>query len=375
MRAEKPIRFATAHTFESFATARNVGSVTASPYRLWLFPFALSKLGHILNAIHSFLETNARGLMVAVLIAVSAQFLSEHYGGPAMLFALLIGMALNFLAHEPATREGIVFSGRTLLRIGVALLGLRIAFADIAHLGLVSVISVIALIAMTILAGIAMARLSGRSWHYGALTGGAVAICGASAALAISAIMPKGKISEQDTLVTVVGVTILSTLAMIFYPVLFGAAGLTDTQSGMMIGATIHDVAQVVGAGYSISDHAGEVGTVVKLLRVAMLPVVLLVLTYAMREEAQGAPIRLPWFLVVFLVLMLAANFFDLPQALVDLVNGLSRWLLLIAVSALGVRTSLGELRTVGGANMAVIVGETLALLAMALVWMLLVKP
>ena len=328
-----------------------------------------------MTAFKSFLETNGRGLMVAVLIAVSAQFLSEHYGGPAMLFALLIGMALNFLAQEPATRDGIVFAGRTLLRIGVALLGLRIAFADIAHLGLVSVISVIALISLTILAGVAMARLSGRTWHYGALTGGAVAICGASAALAISAIMPKGKISEQDTLVTVVGVTILSTLAMIFYPVLFGAAGLTDTQSGMMIGATIHDVAQVVGAGYSISDHAGEVGTVVKLLRVAMLPVVLIVLTMAMRDEAKGAPIRLPWFLVVFIVLMLLANFLAIPEALVNFVNGVSRWLLLIAVSALGVRTSLGELRTVGGANMAVIVGETLALLAMALVLMLLVRP
>lgn len=328
-----------------------------------------------MNPAKSFSETNAKGILVAVLIAVSAQFLSEHYGGPAMLFALLIGMALNFLAHEEATRDGIAFSGRTLLRIGVALLGLRIAFADIAHLGLMTVGIIIGLIALTILAGTAMARLSGRTWHYGALTGGAVAICGASAALAISAIMPKARISEQDTLVTVVGVTILSTLAMIFYPVLFGLFGLSDTQSGMMIGATIHDVAQVVGAGYSISDHAGEVGTVVKLLRVAMLPVVLIALTLAMREEAKGAPIRLPWFLVVFLVLMFAANLIALPPLLTGFINDLSRWLLLIAVSALGVKTSLGELRTVGAKNMAIIVGETLALLALALLWMLMLRP
>lgn len=328
-----------------------------------------------MNSAKIFLDTNGKGILVALLIAVSAQFLSEHYGGPAMLFALLIGMALNFLAHEEATKAGISFSGRTLLRVGVALLGLRIAFAEIAHLGLTTVGIIIGLIALTILAGTAMARLSGRSWHYGALTGGAVAICGASAALAISAIMPKGKISEQDTLVTVVGVTILSTFAMVFYPVLFGLFGLSDGQSGMMIGATIHDVAQVVGAGYSISDHAGEVGTVVKLLRVAMLPVVLIAMTLAMREEAQGAPIRLPWFLVVFLILMLAANFMTLPPLLTGFVNDLSRWLLLIAVSALGVKTSLGELRTVGAGNMAIIVGETLALLALALIWMLMLRP
>jgi uncharacterized integral membrane protein (TIGR00698 family) len=328
-----------------------------------------------LETAKQFVVSNAKGLLVAVLIAISAQFLAEHYGGPAMLFALLIGMSLNFLAHEPATRDGIGFSSRVLLRIGVALLGLRIAFTDIAHLGMTTVATVIALIALTMLGGMAMARASGRSWHYGALTGGAVAICGASAALAIAAILPRSKINEQDTLVTVVGVTILSTLAMIFYPVLSGFLGLSDTQSGIMIGATIHDVAQVVGAGYSISDQAGEVATVVKLLRVAMLPIVLLVLTFALRDNEQGAAIGLPWFLVAFIALMLLVNSVAIPAHVTDFLNALSRWLLVIAVSALGVRTSLGELRTVGSANIVIILGETLVLLALALAYILMFRP
>ena len=82
---------------------------------------------------------------------------------------------------------------------------------------------------------------------------------------------------ERNTLFTVVAVTTLSTVAMIAYPILFAWLGLDDRQSGFLIGATIHDVAQVVGAGYSVSEEAGEIATIVKLLRVALLPVLLLI--------------------------------------------------------------------------------------------------
>ena len=328
-----------------------------------------------MQTFETFFASNAKGLLVAVLIAVAASFLSEHYGGPAMLFALLIGMALNFLAQEEATKDGIGFASRTVLRVGVALLGLRIAFGDIAHLGISTLVAIPMLIAVTILSGIVMGRLAGRSWHYGALTGGAVAICGASAALAISAVLPRSKITEQDTLLTVVGVTILSTLAMIFYPVLFGMLGLSGTHAGLLIGATIHDVAQVVGAGYSISDHAGEIATIVKLLRVAMLPLVLIALTLAVRDGGNSAAIRLPWFLVAFIILVLLVNLVSIPPAVIDIANNASRWFLLIAVSALGVKTSLGELRVVGGAKMAVIFGATLVLLGLALGFVVVANP
>ena len=197
-----------------------------------------------------------------------------------------------------------------------------------------------------------------------------MAICGASAALAISAVLPKKQISEQDTLLTVVGVTTLSTLAMIIYPVLFGTLGLTDIESGLMIGATIHDVAQVVGAGYSVSEEAGDLATVVKLLRVAMLPVVLIVLTLR-SADGEGGRITLPWFLVAFIGLMLFANFVTLPPPVTTFANDVSRWLLLVAVSALGVKTSLGEFQSVGKGKMLVIVGETLVLLALALAFVM----
>lgn len=187
-------------------------------------------------------------------------FLSEHYGAPQMLFALLIGMAFNFLATHERTGTGIEFSSSTLLRIGVALLGIRLSLSDMVANGWLPVMAIAVLVAVTIAGGVVFSRLAGRSTAFGLLTGGAVAICGASAALAISAVLSSAGRDDRDTLFTVVAVTTLSTLAMIVYPVLFAALGLDDTQTGFLIGATVHDVAQVVGAGYSVSDTAGDHG-------------------------------------------------------------------------------------------------------------------
>ena len=151
----------------------------------------------------------APGLIAAAIVAIAAMFLSEHYGASAMLFALLVGMALNFLGQEGKTVPGIQFAASIILRTGVALLGLRITFGDIAALGLPTTLWVIASVVLTILFGAAAVRLTYSQRHFGVLTGGAVAICGASAALAIAAILPKHPHHERDTSFAVIGVTAL----------------------------------------------------------------------------------------------------------------------------------------------------------------------
>ncbi|GGH58777.1 putative sulfate exporter family transporter [Frigidibacter albus] len=306
------------------------------------------------------------GLLLAVTIAFAASFLSEHYGAPAMLFALLLGMAFNFMAADPRATPGIALSSQTVLRLGVGLLGLRLTFGDIADLGLVAVLGAAGLLLLTLGAGVLIARMFGRSLAFGLLTGGSVAICGASAALAIAAVLPRRHLSEQDVLFTVVGVTALSTVAMVLYPVLFAALGLSEVQSGWLIGATVHDVAQVVGAGYSIGEEAGNIATFTKLLRVAMLPVVLMVVSLAFRNEARGGA-GLPWFVLLFVGLMLVRNLLPIPLLILEAVNEASRFLLLTAIAALGVKTSLKEMFAAGMQGFAVIGLETLLLLGMAL--------
>lgn len=254
------------------------------------------------------------------------------------------------------------------MRIGVALLGVRITFGDITALGFGTILVVVFLIGLTIGTGFLAARLFGRGWRFALLTGGSVAICGASAALALAAIIPTNDKLERNTLFTVVGVTTLSTIAMISYPVLFAALGLSDTQSGFLIGATVHDVAQVVGAGYSISDEAGEVATIIKLLRVSLLPVVLLIAIACLRSTpSTGARPTVPAFVVAFAIIVVINSLGLIPDAVGSVINELSRWMLVTAIAALGMKTTLKAMTEVGGGHVGIIVVETLVLLIAAI--------
>lgn len=124
------------------------------------------------------------GFLVCATIAAAARFLSEHYGGPPMLFAVLLGLALSSLREAKKLDAGIEFASRTVLRLGVALLGLRITFADIHAMGTQAVLLVALGVLTTIGVGIALSRAMGLGRSFGALTGGSVAVCGVSAAMA-----------------------------------------------------------------------------------------------------------------------------------------------------------------------------------------------
>ncbi|CAD5377761.1 Putative sulfate exporter family transporter [Pseudomonas sp. OF001] len=316
----------------------------------------------------------APGFMVSLIAAAAATFLSEHYGAPVMLFALLLGMALNFLSADGKCKVGIEFTARTVLRIGVALLGMRITLEQIAGLGWKPVALVVILVAVTISVSVVAARALGFQRLFGMLTGGATAICGASAALALSAALPNHPQKERATLFTVIGVSALSTVAMILYPMIANWFGLSPQDAGVFLGATIHDVAQVVGAGYSMSPETGDTATVVKLMRVAMLlPVIVCA---AMITRMQGAdptgkrPPLLPWFAVGFLILACVNSTGWVPTLVQGGVNELSRWCLVISISALGMKTQLKELASVGIKPILLMVGETVFLVALVLALM-----
>ena len=203
------------------------------------------------------------------------------------------------------------------------------------------------------------------------MTAGAVAICGASAALAISSVLPKGENHERDTVFTVIGVTALSTIAMIVYPIVIALFHLDHAAIGVFLGGTIHDVAQVVGAGFSVSDETGNVATFTKLLRVAMLLPVVVVLSFVYRAHTTSAAgRRLPGFLGVFAALVLVTSLGIIPGPVLVVLKGVSRWCLVTAIAALGMKTSLKAMAEVGGRAIGLIVAETvfLALLVLAFV-------
>ena len=307
------------------------------------------------------------GVVVATTVAIAAMFLSEHYGAPVMLFALLLGMALNFLS-EPgsSTVAGIQFSSKTLLRLAVGLLGAQITITQIMQLGIAPVITVVAAVFLTIGFGVVAARLFGLSKEFGLLTAGSVAICGASAAMAISTVLPRGENHERDTVFTV---TTLSTVAMILYPILISVFNLDHTAIGIFLGGTIHDVAQVVGAGFSVSEETGNVATFTKLLRVAMLlPVVFgLALLFRGKTGSGSAKGTFPSFLILFAALVIVNSLGVVPPPVLDAIKTTSRWLLVIAIAALGVRTSIKQMLSVGGKAIGLMVAETLFLAGLVL--------
>lgn len=308
------------------------------------------------------------GFLVALLVAITAQFLSDHYGAPAMLLALLLGIALHFLAEEGRAVVGIEFTAKKVLRFGVALLGARISVELLVGLGPELIALVILGVVLTILFGMVGARLLGRGWRLALLTGGSVAICGVSAAMAIAAVLPKNEHSERNLLFTVLSVTVLSTAAMVLYPILTQAFDLSDRATGVFLGGTIHDVAQVVGAGFSVSETTGETATLVKLIRVTMLAPVVLVFALAIRavggeEAGQGRrPPLVPGFVLAFLALAALNSLGAIPGVLAHWLGDLSRWALLIAIAAVGMKAELRRILDVGGPAVVLIVAETLFL-------------
>lgn len=312
------------------------------------------------------------GLLASLVIAGAAAFLADHYSGPIMLFALLLGMAMNFLSDVDRCKAGISFASRTVLRLGVALLGFRITVGEIVELGWQPVVLVISVVTLTILVSTWAARAMGFKTEFGILSGGATAICGASAAMALSAALPPHERKERATGFTIIGVSTLSTVAMILYPAISNLFGFDDHHAGVFIGATIHDVAQVVGAGYAISPEAGDTATVVKLMRVAMLlPVIVAVGLWARRRGGHGEgerPPLLPWFVTAFAVLVVINSVVPIPEFMREAGNSASRWCLVAAISALGIKTHFSEIVEIGWKPVVLMILETLFIAGVALV-------
>lgn len=323
------------------------------------------------------------GALICAVIALSATFLSEHYGGPQLLYALLIGLSLHFLSLQESTRIGINFCAKTVLRVGVALLGIRITLGQVSQLGMSVGVMLVLAVALTIGSGLLLARWLKRPIEEGILSGGSVGICGASAAMAISSVLPQTKENERFTLLAVVGVTVLSTTAMVLYPFFMHLLDLSPVQSGIFLGGTIHDVAQVVAAGMMMGQEAGDAATVVKLFRVVLLLPVVLLIAFVYRKHAGAANAAglvkdkvplVPTFLIGFMVLVLVASTGLVPSNVAQAANDISRWCLVIAISAAGVKTSFEDLKQLGWQPVVMLLTETVVIATFVLLAIVLLK-
>jgi len=327
---------------------------------------------------------------VALVASLAERFFTEiirsvagiAYKPPAIVLALLIGITLHSLAARAVFQPGLAWCVKRLLRIAVALLGLRIALGDIVALGLSTGLLVVVAMVLTITTGYVLARWLRLGDGYGALAGAATAVCGASATLATATVVPDYPQKGADVAFTVVAANAGSTLVMIAYPPLCRLLGLDTQSTGVMLGAAIHDMAQVAGAGYAVSDLVGNTAVIVKLFRVfLLLPIVLMIgWWFARRGKAAGvAKVPLPIFALVFLALCLLNSAALLLPGLLPfyaptkaLFVQASTWGLLVAIAALGLGTSLRDLLSIGWRHIAVFAGTTLMILLVVISGLLL---
>ena len=323
------------------------------------------------------------GLMLAIVVALAATFVSEHYGGPKFLYALLLGVAFHFLADNERCKDGVEFAAKKLVRFGVALLGCKIVMADVTELGGSGISALACAVVLTIGFGLLIARMLGLPYKLGLLSGGATGICGISAAMAISSTMVQDDENERYTLMTAIGIASLSTTAMVLYPLWVKTTGMTTAQAGLFLGGSIHDVAQVVGAGNIVSPEVAKLATLAKMFRVAMLVPVVLVLALYFRADVAASmahgghaakrPPVLPFFLVAFILLVIANSLGWVPLAVQHAANETSGWALVISIAALGVKTSFEKIVQLGWQPIALLIGETgfIAVLMALVCWLL----
>ena len=326
----------------------------------------------------------ALSAVVAAIGYVAAPFVAHVAPIPNMVIALVVGIALNPIAARPAMQAGMAFCVRTVLRWAVALLGLRVGLADIAALGLETGALIVVSMLATLVSGFIFARWYGQAPGFGALVGVGTAVCGASATLAVSTVVPDYPGKQPDIAFVVVAVNALATLAMLVYPPLCILLGFDTQTTGVMLGGTIHDVAQVVGAGYAVSVPVGNTAVIVKLFRVfLLLPVVLGVGWYFTRigQKHGEARVPVPVFAIVFLVLCALNSAVPLMPVLLpayapikSVLVEASTWGLLLAIGALGLGTSIKTIVGLGWRHITTVLGSTAVIFAVVTGGLLLMR-
>lgn len=316
------------------------------------------------------------GLVVAGVLTLVATLIAQALNQPVAPLALVAGFLIAAPLAAPLTGRldlapGLQVAGRQLLRVGVALLGLRIALGDIAGLGVQTLLMVLGCVALTLAVGSGIGKLFGLPRGFSMLSASATAICGASAAMAVASVLPRCEETERQTSYVVAVVATLSTLAMLAYPVIAHLAGFDPQAAAVFLGASIHDVAQVAGAGYSVSPQVGDMAVTVKLVRVSLLALVVAAVAFSLaggRGEGKGPgrAVLFPGFVLAFFALAGLRSTGVVPVEVLPAATFASNLLIGAGVVAVGAKTSISGLRSMGWRPLAALVSMTALLCGLA---------
>jgi uncharacterized integral membrane protein (TIGR00698 family) len=303
------------------------------------------------SAIGGWLGSILPGLGLTFGIALVATAV-QKFSGMAALSPLVVAMVLGIIARNligtpVAARPGIGFTLRRVLRFAIVLLGFQLTLAQLRAVGVPGLAVISATLAATFVFTKWAGRLLGVERRLAELIAAGTSVCGASAVIATNTVT-RG--ADEDVAYAIACVTVFGSLSMIAMPVLGEMLAMAPAHYGIWVGATVHEVAQVVGAGFQHSAEAGQAATVAKLSRVMLLAPLILVLGMLARRgghAAQGSA-PTPWFVLGFIAVVLMNSALPLPEATQRDVVSLTAFLLTMALAAMGLETDIRKLRAKG---------------------------
>ena len=302
------------------------------------------------------------GVLLITLFSCAAFYIGEMNWVKALsLSPMVVGIVLGMLYANSLRNNlpetwvpGISFCSKRILRIGIILYGFKLTFQDVLAVGFPAICIDAVIVTVTICLGVLIGKLLKIDRSIALLTSCGSAICGAAAVLGVEGTI---KAKPYKTAVSVATVIIFGTLSMFLYPILYraGIFDLTPEQMGIFAGSTIHEVAHVVGAGNAMGIEVSNTAIIVKMIRVMMLVPVLLVIAYIVARSAakngrndKKSKITIPWFAILFLVVIGFNSLDQLPENIVSFINTLDTFLLTMAMTALGTETNIERFKKAG---------------------------
>ena len=288
---------------------------------------------------------------------------------PTLTACVVLGVVFTSLPWPARVREilqpGLATSARRLLRIGIVLLGLKLSLVDIAYLGWLVLGMIVLIVAATFALTLGMGRLLRLPGDQPLLIAAGFSVCGASAIGAMSGVT-RSKDAEQATPIALV--TLCGTLAIAVLPALQPALGLDAEQFGMWIGASVHDVGQVVATAQIAGPSALAIAVVVKLTRVALLAPMVAITGLVLKREGDGRrPAVVPLFLVGFMAAVLVRTVIPVPDTVLQVADTAQLVLLGMALFGLGAAIRVGTLMRTGPRPLAVAAISWVAIAALSL--------
>ncbi len=270
-----------------------------------------------------------------------------------LIIGVILGGFLSFIYHKNHTiyDSGVTFSAKKILRFGIILYGFNVSLSEISQVGIVGVLACIFVVAVILALGIFIGiKVLKLDKDIAILVSGGSAICGAAAILALESSIR----SEPYKGVIAVGtVVIFGLIGMFSFPIVYasGLIPLNHTQEGLYIGLTLHEVANVVGAGNAISIECASFALISKMIRVILLIPVLLIIPFLVSHSNDGAKRKLhvPWFAFWFLGVVVFHSFVNIPEVFVDIFKLTSAFCLTMAMSALGLQINFKKFKSSGG--------------------------